>query len=56
VPDVCFNDGGVTLDDATIQDITAATGACVQTAPSNPAAYIPRIAAIARSLHYTLYV
>jgi putative radical SAM enzyme (TIGR03279 family) len=56
VPDVCFNDGGVTLDDATIQDIAAATGACVQTAPSNPAAYIPRIAAIARSLHYTLYV
>jgi putative radical SAM enzyme (TIGR03279 family) len=50
VPDVCFNDREVTLDDAAVQDIAVATGAQVEKVASNPADYIPQIEKILEQL------
>jgi putative radical SAM enzyme (TIGR03279 family) len=44
IPDVCFNDNGVTLDDKTIEDIKTLTGAKVYVVASSPLGYVPKIA------------
>ena len=49
VPSVIFNDNGVTLDDATLEDMEKAAGAPVTVVSCNATGFFPELVDLARS-------